>query len=730
MDHVLRQGANIQLAGKPAVLDLQGFFAPKSLALVGATEDRSRFGGKVLHRLKHFGFDGPFYPINPSAQTVQGLPCFSSLRDLPEPAEHVGIAVPTKFIFDVLDDCAATGVRFVTVFSAGFTEAGDTEGLERQARLKAFVDKTGIRVMGPNCNGFVNFVEGLAFTSSGTVTGARSAPGNIGLVSQSGGAAQVNVMWRAQELGLNLSRQVSCGNCADLRVLDFVSYMVDDPHTDVIMVLVEDFGRGQDLFEVASRAADREKPIIVLKLGRTEAGSRAAASHTGAITGSDAVHDAVFKQCGMIRVNDCNELYERAMMFRRKKLPNGRRAAALSISGGNAAIIADLGEHLGVEWPRYDDSTQAGLAKLLPMHGRATNPSDVTSAVVGKPDVLRSCVDIIAADPNIDVVIPTLTFAVRSDVDQAVASIDTCEKPLVLLWTGGCGDQPDFKARQLVQAGVPVYRDALACLRSVKDAMSYGEFIRARNSREALRRPEGIDLKRAGLMLRNNAGMLGERESKAFLKAYGFPVTEEYLAKTAAEAVGIYRRIGGRVALKIESKQILHKTESGAMRLGIEGAENIARAFDEVIGAARSYAPDAVLDGVLVQAMAPAGAIELILGIAPDPTFGSAIMVGLGGVHVEVLRDVSFRVGPIGIDDAHSMLRELRAYRLLEGVRGQKPVDMAALCGLISRLSWLAADFADEIDELDINPLFVYPQGQTPSVIDALVTTRQKVAAT
>ena len=195
-------------------------------------------------------------------------------------------------------------------------------------------------------NGFVNFVEGLAFTSSGTVTGARSAPGNIGLVSQSGGAAQVNVMWRAQELGLNLSRQVSCGNCADLRVLDFVSYMVDDPHTDVIMVLVEDFGRGQDLFEVASRAADREKPIIVLKLGRTEAGSRAAASHTGAITGSDAVHDAVFKQCGMIRVNDCNELYERAMMFRRKKLPNGRRAAALSISGGNAAIIADLGEHL------------------------------------------------------------------------------------------------------------------------------------------------------------------------------------------------------------------------------------------------------------------------------------------------------------------------------------------------------------------------------------------------
>ena len=729
MDSVLRESAKTQPAGSRVPVDLRGFFAPRTIALVGATEDRSRFGGKVLHRLRHFGFDGPVYPISPSFQVVQGLPCYRSLRDLPETAEHVGIAVPTKYIFDVLDDCAATGVRFVTMFSAGFAETGDAEGLEHQSRLKAFVKNTGIRVMGPNCNGFVNFVEGLAFTSSGTVTGARSPAGNIGLVSQSGGAAQVNVMWRAQELGLHLSRQVSCGNCADLDVLDFISFMVDDPHTDVIMVLVEDFGRGQQLFEVAKRAADREKPLIVLKLGRTEAGSRAASSHTGAITGSDAVHDAVFKQCGIIRVNDCNELYERAMMFRRKKLPNGRRAAALSISGGNAAIVADLGAHLGVEWPRYADSTQTRLAEILPLHGRATNPSDVTSAVVGKPDVLRNCVDIIAADPNVDVVIPTLTFAQRSDIDQAVASFETCEKPLVLLWTGGCGDQPDFKPRQLIESGVPVYRDALACLRSVKDAMSYGEFIRSRNGREVLRRPEGTDLKQARLILRNNAGVLSERQSKAFLKAYGFPVTEEYLAKTAREAIDVYRRIGGRVALKIESKKILHKTESGAMRLGIEGPEHVARAFDEVIGAARSYAPDAELDGVLVQQMAPAGAVELILGIAPDPTFGSAIMVGLGGVHVEVLRDVSFRVPPIGIDDAHAMLRELRAYRLLEGVRGQKPVDMAALCGLISRLSWLAVDFAGEIDELDINPLFVYPQGQGPCVVDALVTTKQSSAA-
>jgi acetyltransferase len=706
--------------------DLHSFFAPKSVALIGATEDRSRFGGKVLHRLVHFGFNGPIFPVNPSLNKVQGLRAFSSLRDLPEPAEHVGIAVPTKYVFDVLSDCAANQVRFVTLFSAGFAETGDEEGRARQLRLKAFAAETGIRIMGPNCNGFVNYVDGLAFTSSGTVTGVRYPAGNIGLVSQSGGAAQVNVMWRAQEMGLRLSRQVSCGNCADLDVLDFVSYLVDDPHTDVIMMLVEDFRRGRDLFPIAARAMEKEKPILVLKLGRTEAGSRAASSHTGAITGSDAVHDAAFKQCGIIRVNDCNELYEHAMLFRQKRVPKGYRAAALSISGGNAAIVADLGASLGLEWPAYAESTQEKLSAILPMHGRATNPSDITSAAVGKPDVLRNAIDVIASDPNVDVVVPTLTFAQSGDVMQAVAAADRVAKPVVLLWTGGCGDRPDLKAANLIEGGMPVYRDALPCLRAVKHAMDYGQFLQARAARKEADRAAGADVEAARAILRTAGGTLSERESKALLHAYGFPVTQERLATSAQEAVSAFATIGGPVALKIESKQILHKTESGAMRLGVNSADQVAEAFDAVMAAARAYAPQATLDGVLVQQMAPVGALELILGIAPDPTFGSAIMVGLGGVHVEVLRDVAFRVPPIDGKEAHAMLRELRAYRLLEGVRGHAGCDIPALCDLIARLSWLAMDFAGEIDELDINPLFVYPAGQTPLVVDALITAKRR----
>jgi len=706
--------------------DLSGFFAPRSVALVGATEDRGRFGGKVLHRLLHFGFDGPIYPVNPSQDKVQGLQAFPSLRDLPEPVEHVGIVVPTKHVFDVLADCAANQVRFVTLFSAGFAETGDEEGRARQLRLKAFARETGIRIMGPNCNGFVNYVEGLAFTSSGTVTGARYPAGNIGLVSQSGGAAQVNVMWRALEMGLRLSRQVSCGNCADLDVLDFVSYLIDDPHTDVIMMLVEQLSRGRDLFPIAARALEKEKPILVLKLGRTEAGSRAASSHTGAITGSDAVHDAAFQQCGIIRVNDCNELYEHAMLFRQKRVPKGYRAAALSISGGNAAIVADLGASLGLEWPAYADKTQERLSAILPMHGRATNPTDITSAAVGKPDVLRNAIDVIADDPNVDVVIPTLTFAQSGDVEQAVTAADRAAKPVVLLWTGGCGDRPDLKATNLIEDGMPVYRDALPCLRSVKHAMDYGQFLQARVARKEASRPAGADIEAVRTILRTAGGTLSERESKAVLKAYGFPVTQERLATSAEEAVSAFAAIGGPVALKIESKQILHKTESGAMRLGIDNAHQVARAFDEVMTAARAYAPQATLDGVLVQQMGAPGALELILGIAPDPTFGSAIMVGLGGVHVEVLRDVAFRVPPIDVEEAQTMLRELRAYRLLEGVRGRPGCDIPALCELIARLSWLAMDFAAEIDELDINPLFVYPVGRMPLVVDALMTAKRR----
>ena len=709
--------------------DLRRFFAPNTVALVGASDDRNRFGGKVLHRLLHFGSTGEVFAVNPSAREVQGVRCYASLRELPTSPEHVGIAVPAQHVFAVLDDCAALGTRFVTLFSAGFAETGTPEGRALQDQLTAFCRATGIRIMGPNCNGLINFVDGFAFTSTGTITGDRRRAGNIGLVAQTGGAAQVNVMWRAQEIGLDLSYQASCGNCADLDLLDFARFMVDDDHTDVIMMIAEGITSGAKLLDLANRAADKRKPIIILKLGRTEVGTRAARSHTGAVTGSDAVHDAAFRQWGIIRVNDCNELYETAMLLKGGRVPRRRRAAALSVSGGNAAIVADLGASVGVEWPDFSAETQQRLGALLPKHGRASNPIDVTSAAVGASDIYRGCIEILADDANIDIVLPVLTFAARSDVDQVIDVAKNLPKPVALLWTGGCYDR-EITPKYAIEKGLPVYRDALTCLRAVRAAMNYGEFLGARETRSTRERPAGIDVASARAILANASGTLTERTSKKILAAYGFPVAPEMLARTADEAVRAAAEIGAPVALKIESADIPHKTEAGAIRLNLQGADAVRAAFDDVMSAAAGYSPAAKLDGVLVQKMAPPGGTEIILGLACDPTFGPVVMAGLGGIHVEVLRDIAFRIPPFDAEEARAMLRELRAYRLLEGVRGQAPRDIDALCDLIVRLSWLAHDWHDRIEELDVNPLLVYAQGTPACVVDALISIRKQDKAT
>jgi acetate---CoA ligase (ADP-forming) len=694
--------------------DWAKFFRPKSVAVIGATADRARFGGKVMQRLRQFGCTGAIYPVNPSSTEIDGLTCYAGLRDLPEVPEHVGIMVPTSRIFGVLEDCAALGVPFATIFSSGFAETGTAEGRALQARLTSFARDTGVRIMGPNCNGMINFVDGFAFTSTGTVAGGRRLAGRIGLAAQSGGAAQVNVMWRAQQSGLELSYEVSCGNSADLDVLDFAGFLVDDPHTDVIMILAEVLRTGAKLFDVAARAAARGKPIVMLKLGRTEIGSRAAASHTGVLTGSDAVHDAAFRQCGIIRVDDCNELYETAMLLQTKRLPQGEGLAALSASGGNAVIMADLGSRIGIQWPAYSAETQAALRALLPQHGQANNPTDVTSAIIGKPDTYRRVVETIAADAGVDAVVPVLTMSAASDIAQVCEGVRNIAKPAAILWTGGCIDDPAVTPASLVAQGIAVYRDAASCLRAMRATMDYAAF--QRRATRGSRWPEGGSLP---VLLAGRSTPLGEREAKEALAAYGFSVLRETLATTADAAVEAARTIGGKVALKISSPQILHKTEAGGVRLGVVGDEAVRAAFEGIVASALRHAAGAEIEGVLVQAMAPTGGIELILGVAADVTFGKSIMVGFGGIHAEVLHDVALRVPPVDEDEALRMLRELRGFPILQGVRGQAPKDIDAVCRAISTLSWLALECGDALRELDINPLMVYDAGA--AVIDALI---------
>ncbi|MGH8667539.1 MAG: acetate--CoA ligase family protein [Burkholderiales bacterium] len=704
--------------------DLTPLFAPRSVALVGASDQGERFGTRVFRQLINFGFQGPIYPVNPRARELLGRTCYPSIAELPQTPDHVGIVVATERVFDVLEECAARGVPFATVYSGGFAETGTAEGRERQAQLIAFARRTGMRIMGPNCNGVINFVDAFAMASTGAIGGPRRPAGNIGVVSHSGGLGQINVMWRAQEIGLGISYEASIGNEADLDSIDFARFMLRSPATDVVLMAIEGVKDGAKLIGLAREAAEREKPIVVLKFGRTAAGSRAAASHTGTIAGADDIFDAAFRQFGLIRVAETNELYEMAILLRTRRWPKGRRAASAAATGGNIVQLADVGETLGIEWPEYGASTQAKLAELMPGYGKVSNPTDMTSLATGEPENFRRALTAIADDPAIDVVTPIFAFVKREDIERGAELVRQCAKPAAMLWVGGCNDDRAFSAKDLIEAGTPVYRNALPCLRAVRAAADFGALVT--EFKAGLREPERparADASAARALLARAGKRLTEREAKAMLAAYGFTTTREMLARDAEEAIAHARALGSTVAIKIDSPDIAHKTEAGAIRLGVHGDAAVRQAFDAVTQSAQQFAPAAAINGVLVQEMAAKG-IETMLGIVRDPVFGPVVAAGLGGIHVEVLRDIAYRIAPVTADEARRMLRELRGYKLLEGVRGAPPADIEALVEAIVRLSWFAHDLGGEIAELDINPLLVFERGAGVKVVDALIVRR------
>lgn len=703
--------------------DLSRFFAPRAAAFIGATEDQAKFGGRCVRRLIDFGFEGVFFPINPRRETIFGHTCFPSIREVPQTPDHVGIVLAAPMVPGALEACADAGVPFATVFSSGFAETGTEEGRALERRIADIARAGGIRVMGPNCNGMVSFVDRFALTSTAAV-GANPPPaGDIAVASQSGGAGQVNIMWRALEAGLGVSYQVSCGNCADLDLIDYMAFMVEDPKTRVVLALAEHLEDGHKLAALAHRAAELDKPIVMVKVGRTEAGRRAAASHTGAVTGTDAVWDAALAQLGIIRVDDTTELIETAMMLRGGKRPGGRGLAATSISGGNLVMAAELGARLGIEWPRFGEETQARLRADLPGFVATENPADLTAMAVGQTGTFARVVDAIAADPAVDVVMPVLTISPAEEVRAVAAVAAGSAAPAPILWTGYASDDAELTPATLVRDGAVVFRDALPCLKAIHRAMVYAE-ARQRVTAPPPPRPGGIDAGAARALLANVSGPLSEAASKALLAHYGLPVTREAVARDASEAARAAAEIDEPVALKILSADIAHKTEAGAIRLGVTGDPAVREAFDAVMEAAWAYRPDARIEGVLVQEMVGEG-VEMLAGVATDPTFGSVITVGLGGVLVEVIKDVAIRIPPLGIDEAEAAVRSLAGSALLDGVRGRPPADVAALADVVARLSSLAVDLGDRIAELDINPVTVLEQGRGVRIVDALVVARE-----
>lgn len=705
---------------------LKSFFAPRSAAIIGASEDLSKFGGRLYKTMIDFaaasGYRGEIVPVNPGRKTIFGHTCYPDISEVPQAPEHVGIVLAAKFVMPTLEKCAARGVRFATVMSGGYAESGSDEGRRMQQELKAFALRTGMRIMGPNCNGFASYTDGFVMTNTSAVRGARRVAGNVAVVGQSGGLAQVNVMWRAMEAGLDISYQVSCGNEVDIDAIEFAQFTVEDEATDVVLMAVESIRSGERFMALAKAAAERAKPLVVLKFGRTDAGRRAAASHTGAITGADDVCDAAFKQFGVIRVEDCNELYEFAKLLRTRRLPKGRRIAALTGSGGHCVLVADTAASLGLQWAEFEPTTCAALESMLPPLVALGNPLDLTSAQTGSPTLFPDSMKLIASDANVDVLMPILVAPTISGMDELVKVNESLDKPVAVLWTGYCPENKDIVAATLNQRGVATYRDARMCLRAVRTAVDYGEFLQRHAgepgviARVAPR--EAADTARA--VLAQAGRVVNERLSKQALAAYGLPVTRETLARTADEAVRAAAAIGGAVALKIESTDIPHKTEAGGVRLGVQGDAAIRAAYDDILKSVRHHAPQANLDGVLVQEMAPRG-LEMMLGVTRDITFGTVVSVALGGVHVEVLKDIVHGIAPLSPNDARRMVDSLAGRRLLDGVRGAPACDVDALCDALTRLACFAKDFGTEIAELDINPVIVLPRGQGVRIVDALI---------
>jgi acetyltransferase len=458
----------------------------------------------------------------------------------------------------------------------------------------------------------------------------------------------------------------------------------------------------------------------MVKVGRTEAGSRAAASHTGAVTGADAVFDAALRQLGIIRVEDAHELYETAMLLRHGRHSAGCGAAALSISGGNLVLLADLGAARGIGFPEYSDTTREALRRLVPGFVGVRNPTDMSAGAIGQKDIFAEAARAIAEDTAVDALIPVITFAPAEDIRPIAALAAASPKPVPILWTGKCSDDPSVTPTALIAEGHAVYRDALPCVAALRRAMQYGAFLARRAQTEAPRRPDGADPAEALRLVHSAGATLSEAASKAVAACYGLVAPREEMVRTTDEAAAAASAFGVPVALKVQSPDIPHKTEAGGVRLGLSGAAATREAFDAVVASAHAYAPTAHVDGVLVQEMVSDG-VEMLLGASRDSNFGPVLTVGFGGIHVEVLRDVVFRLPPVSVGEAQEMLEELRLFPLLRGVRGRPPADVAALCDAIARFSWLAHDLGAHVAEVDVNPLVVLPQGRGVRMLDALV---------
>ncbi len=686
---------------------------PRSIAVVGATP-RMQYGGRFLAAaMGASGHGVNVYPVNPRYEEVQGMRCYPSVTELPEAPDVVGVVVPYHAVLDTLKESYEKGAKSAIVISAGFAERGveDRQGL--QAELGRFAQESGMRVSGPNCLGLANLKNDI--WASASSRGAAGLSGPIGLVCQSGASAFGPFLTRAVDEGIGFTYIVSTGNEADLDFCDFARYLLDDDDTRVIAGFIEGFKDGRKFVEVARLAAEQGKPIVLIKIGRSDLGSRAAGSHTAALTGVDARYDAVFAQYGVIRVQDYDDLLQVSNLLARCPRPPHRGVAVVSHSGGISSLTADMFGHAGLDLPLLSERARDGINGILKGFGWAANPSDVTG--YANSDDFPAIMSFMADDPGVGTLVVASAGA-DAQATQVIAQRDGSDKPVAFLWTGTRGAESGLP--MLRREGIPVFYvpDKLAA--GVRYLNDYHDWREERLRRGFATAEDLTAAQAASASALAKGEALSEYESKGLIAAFGVQTTREELAADAEAAVEAAERIGYPVAIKADSADILHKTEAGAIRLGLDSPDAVRAAFDEVTTNVRTYDASARVDGVVVQEMV-SGGVETIVGVSYDEQLGPFLLFGTGGVMVEVYEDVALRLCPITRADALEMIDEVKGARLLRGFRGMPAADVDALADTLVRVSGMAVQLEGSLGELDINPLLVLPQGQGVKAVDALV---------
>lgn len=695
---------------------LDALMAPKSIAVVGASADPAKIGGRPLKFLRQNGFAGEIFPINPRHQEIQGLRAYSSLAEVHEPVDLALVSVPERAVVEAVRDCADAGVRAVTIFSAGFAEAA-RDGAAAQAEIAAIGGAANMRILGPNCLGSANRRDGVS-ASFAASEGRPRPEGNVegvALVSQSGAVAAYCVL-AGLDRGVNFDPWVSTGNECDIQLADCLAYLALDDDVRVVAAYMEGCRDGDRLREALALAYERNKPVVLLKAGRSDVGARAAASHTAALVGSEHTFNALAKQYNVCIASSLDDLMDLSYGLGFSAAPTGARTGLVTSSGGAGILMADAAVEAGLEIPELPAPAQDALREIWPAAG-VGNPIDTTAQLVNDKRLLSRFLHTVLAQGDFDSLIVFLSYiglipdwshAAVEALTEAKASFPESDISLAML------SSPPVR-RSIESIGIRVFDDPTKAVRVIGRAVENARGF----ERPAPMRPSGVLV--AGDA--SDGEILSEVESAQLLESAGIPVISRRHVRSASEAAEAYHELRGAVAVKAVSADIPHKTEAGAVALGISSPDEAAAAYTQVVDAAGRYAPSAHIDGALVSRMAEGG-LETILGVANDPVFGPTVLFGLGGIFVESIRDVTVRLAPFTKEEAMRMITDIQAYPALQGARGGPARDLDALAEALATLSRFADEHRGDIATVDVNPFLVMPAGQGAVAVDALVVRR------